>query len=249
VEKVEKDCSRARASDSKEAVISVIIPAFNEEKTLSPVIQRTHETLRDFGMSYEIIVVDDGSTDKTANATLQNGAILISNGQNRGKGHALVLGIKKARGSILIMMDADGAHQPEEIPKLLYPILSKNPGVSVVIGSRFLGNLEEKAISRIHFIGNKIFNLLIKFFTGEWVTDSQSGFRAYRREVLKKLNIKSSGFEIETEMTIKALKGGFPIKEVPITCKRRRYATSRINTFKDGFDILKIIVDASLSKV
>lgn len=246
VETLEKNSKCALSSDSRDSMISVIIPAFNEEKTLSRVLERTHDTLRNLGTPYEIIVVNDGSTDETANVALQNDVTLVSNGQNCGKGQALASGIAKAKGSILVTMDADGSHQPEEIPKLLYPIMADNPGSRIVVGSRFLGNLEENAISHVHFIGNKIFNLLIKLLTGTGITDSQSGFRAYRREVLENLNIRSTGFEIETEMIMSGLKEGFSIEEVPITCKRRTDSVSRLHTFRDGFSILKIIVEESL---
>lgn len=238
---------RFNEDGSKETVLSVVIPAFNEERTLSEIVQRTQKTLRSLGMPYEIIVMDDGSTDRTAETALQNGVVVISTSQNKGKGYAMRLGIEKTTGSIVITMDADGSHQPEEIPKLLLPILEKNPGSPVVIGSRFMGCIEEEAISRMHFIGNKVFTFLIRMFTGTWITDSQSGFRAYKRGVLKKLNIKSERFEIETEMILKVLKAGFSVKEVPITCKRRIYSNSRLQTFRDGFKILKTIFASLIS--
>jgi hypothetical protein len=143
-------------------------------------------------------------------------------------------------------MDADGSHQPEEIPKLLRPMLRKNPGATFVVGSRFTGSIERQAISRLNFAGNKIFNLLITILTGESITDSQSGFRAYRREVLDNLRIKSSGFAVETEMLLKVLRGSFKMKEVPITCRRRAFSTSRLSPLRDGLKILGAIITDSL---
>jgi glycosyltransferase involved in cell wall biosynthesis len=233
--------------DSKLSVISVVIPAYNEEKTVRAIIQRAHQILRDVGMPYEIVVVDDGSTDETARIASQNNAVLVANGINRGKGHSLCMGIEKSKGSIVVTMDADGAHQPEEIPKLLFPIL-KSPHIDAVIGSRFLGDLDVSAMSKLHFVGNKLINLTMRILTGKWISDSQSGFRAYRREVFDSMKIESMGFDIETELTIKALVNGFTIAEVPITCMRRVDSVSRLNTFKDGLAIFRTIFESSLSE-
>jgi glycosyltransferase involved in cell wall biosynthesis len=232
---------------SRLSVISVVIPAYNEGKTVGSVIQRAHQVLRDLEIPYEIIVVDDGSTDETARIASQSGAVLVSNGVNRGKGHSLCMGIEKSKGSIVVTMDADGSHQPEEIPKLLSPILRRNPRIDAVIGSRFLGDLEESAMSNMRFVGNKIINLVIKMLTGKWITDSQSGFRAYRREIFDSTRIKSKGFDIETELTIKALVNGFILTEVPITCTRRVDSVSKLSTFRDGFAIFRTIFESSLS--
>jgi len=233
---------------SEPLLLSVLIPAYNEEKTVGSVIQRTHRVLMYLGLPYEIIVVDDGSTDATAKVSSQNRVLLVSNGINRGKGYSLCMGIQKSRGSIIITIDADGAHQPEEIPKLLLPILRRNPRIDAVVGSRFLGDLEESAMSNLHFAGNKIINLVIRILTGKWVTDSQSGFRAYRREIFDSTKIKSKGFDIEAELTIKALTNGFKLMEVPITCAGRIDSDSRLHTFRDGFAIFRAIFESSLSE-
>jgi glycosyltransferase involved in cell wall biosynthesis len=233
---------------SKLSNVSVVIPAYNEEKTVRSVVQRAHRVMQDLGMPYEILVVDDGSTDGTARIASQSGVVLVSNGVNRGKGHSLCMGIEKSKGSIVVTMDSDGSHQPEEIPKLLFPILRRNPRVDAVIGSRFLGELEESAMSNLHFVGNKIICLVMRILTGKWVTDSQSGFRAYRREVFDGVRIKSKGFDIETELTIKALVNGFNLAEVPITCTRRVDSVSRLNTFRDGFAIFRTIFESALSE-
>lgn len=226
--------------------ISVIIPAFNEDGTLGSIIERTRKILGAFGMPYEIIVADDGSTDETARIALSQDVILVSNTHNKGKGHALSQGIAKASGSIIITMDADGSHRPEEIPKLLYPMLKKNPGVPVVIGSRFTGCIEPKAISKLNLAGNVIFNLMIRILTGRRITDSQSGFRAYRRHVLEKLKVESLGFAVDTEMILKVFKENFRMKEIPITCRRRICSNSRLSPVKDGLHILKTIMAVSL---
>jgi hypothetical protein len=234
--------------DSGLLTISVVIPAYNEEKTVGSLVQRAHKVLQDLGIPYEIIVVDDGSRDATARIASQSGAILVSNGINRGKGHSLCMGIGKSKGSIVVTMDADGSHQPEDIPRLLFPILRNDPRADAVIGSRFLGELEESAMSNMRFVGNKIICLVLRVLTGKWVTDSQSGFRAYRREIFNGTTIKSKGFEIETELTVMALVNGFVLAEVPITCMSRANSVSRLNPFSDGFSIFRTIFECSLTE-
>ena len=158
------------------------------------------------------------------------------------------MGVEKSKGSIVVTMDADGSHHPEEIPRLLLPIVKGDPWVDAVIGSRFLGEIEESAMSNLHFVGNKIICVVMRILTGKWVTDSQSGFRAYRREVFKSARIKSKGFDIETELTIKSLVNGFTLAEVPITCSRRFDSVSKLNTFRDGLNIFKTMFESSLSE-
>ena len=227
-------------------VISVIMPAFNEEQTVGSIIRRTEEVLQMLVENYELIVIDDGSTDKTAQRAVQNGATVISNGGNLGKGWALSTGLQQARGHFIVTMDTDGAHRPEEIPRLLYPIVEGN-GVDVVIGSRFRGHIEDNAIPRLNLLGNKIFNLVLSIILGQRVTDSQSGFRVYKRTVVEELIIDSQGFEAETEMVCKVFRRNFGVKEVPITCKSRNGTLSKLNSFNDGFKILKTILRFSLA--
>jgi len=248
----EKNCQKVpsgmNGADSKLSTVSVIIPAYNEEKTVGTLVQRVNRVLRDLALPYEIIVVDDGSTDETARVASQSGALLVSNGVNRGKGHSLCMGIEKAMGSLVVTMDADGSHQPEDIPKLLFPILKNDPPTDAVIGSRFLGELEESGMSKLHFVGNKLINLVIRILTGQSVTDSQSGFRAYRHEIFDSTKVESMGFEIETELTVKALINGFVLREVPIMCMSRVDSDSRLNTFRDGLTIFRTIFEFSLNE-
>ena len=227
-------------------VISVIMPAFNEEQAVGSVIRRTEEVLRMLVEKYELIVIDDGSTDKTVQHASQNGAIVISNARNLGKGCTLRRGFQQARGHIIVTMDTDGANNPEEIPKLLYPILEGN-GVDVVLGSRFIGYIEDNAIPRLNILGNTIINLVLSFILGHRITDSQSGFRAYKRTVVKNLTIDSQGFEVETEMICRLFKTNLGVKEVPITCNGRNGTLSKLNPFKDGLKILTTIFRYTLA--
>lgn len=233
-----KDCRKA------DPLVSVVVPAFNEEEVLESVVNRIHRTLEGLSLSYEVIVVDDGSTDRTALVANRCRALVLNNTLNMGKGFALRKGFRRARGYIVVTIDADDSHRPEEIPRLVYPLLNDDD-VDVVLGSRFVGNSNREVTSRLHLIGNTIINISLLFLTRRWISDSQSGFRAYRQEVLKELNLQSLGYEIESEMTVKVLKNGFKLREIPITCERRNKGSSKLRTFADGYKILKSIFKAS----
>ncbi len=224
--------------------ISVVIPAYNEEHNLSFVLQDIHDILTKVGLPYEIIVVNDGSQDKTAEVARGFDVVLIDNRRNLGKGSSLINGFVHTKGNIIVTMDADGSHRAEDIPHLIHPLL-KNGNVQAAIGSRFVNSIGKRSTSELHLVGNRIINALILLLTGRFVSDSQSGFRAYRRNALMKIKLHSSGFDIESEMTIKFLKKGLAITEVPITCYPRKNGLTRIQPFKDGFNIVRSIIKAA----
>lgn len=228
-------------------VISVIIPSFNEEKSLVEVLRRTHSVLNKIGLSYEIIVVNDGSTDRTSKVVLEGKSLLVENPQNLGKGASMKRGLKRANGEFIVFMDADGEHSPEDIPLLLYPFLYDKQ-LSVVFGSRFFSKIEGEVRSRLHLMGNKLFNLIIYILTGKLVTDSLSGFRVFRSPVLKCISIDSSNFDVEAEILLKVLKNGFEFKEVPITFNPRIQGSSKVRPFRDGLNILKAILKYSFTR-
>lgn len=163
----------------------------------------------------EVIVVDDGSTDETAKIVQNNGAILVQHPENRGKGIAMLSGIQKATGDIVVFMDADLQHRPEDIEKLVQPIFDSSADLS--IGVRTLGSRKEMPPQRrfTNFLGNFLVYLMIR----TWISDTQSGFRAIKKEYLEKMKFKSQRYEIEIEMLLWTHRLGMRIQEVPIHVK------------------------------
>ena len=220
---------------NSEKLLSVVIPVFNEELTIGDVIRRLKATMQKIGFKYEIIAVDDFSEDRSLDISKSQSVKVYSLKRHMGKGYALRVGFAKAKGEIIATIDSDGSHRPEELPLLLTPILKDQ--ADLVIGSRFL--LEEPASAKkLNETGVRLFNLLIKIFTRTEVSDSQSGYRIMKSDILKNLRLKSSEYEIESEMLVKTAQKGFRVKEVPISFEQRTYGKSRLDPMVDGFKIL-----------
>ena len=147
--------------------------------------------------------------------------------------------ITQAKGDIIITIDSDGSHRPEELLRVLTPVLKDK--ADLVIGSRYL-NQKNVAARKLNAFGVRIFNLLIQLLTGTVITDSQSGYRAMKREVLNNQNLKSTGYEIESEMLVKTAKESFRVVEVPISFEQRTYGRSGVDPLLDGSKILLSIV-------
>jgi glycosyltransferase involved in cell wall biosynthesis len=229
----------------KRSAVTVVIPAYNEEKTIGNIINETTSIMNELGVAYEIIVVDDGSSDRTGQIASNHKTIVLSNKKNHGKGYALRRALKHSTGDIIVTIDSDGEHQPKEIPDLIDPLFN---GTDIVAGSRFL-NRKKRMTTNLNIIGNFLFNAAIMTLTGKVVTDSQTGFRAIKRDVLEELNLESNGYEIEAEITVKGLKNGFTYTEKPITVERRKYNVSKLRLLSDGTRILKTILKAKFTKI
>ena len=188
-----------------------IIPAYNEEAALADVIKKTLEYVD------EVIIVNDGSVDNTAEIALEAGAELINHKTNLGKGEALKSGFKAVKDdSIIITIDGDGQHNPEEIPIVLKPILED--GADLVNGSRYLYGHEENTPA-YRRIGQQVLDIATNISAGINVTDSQSGFRAFSPKARDCFRFKDTGFGIESEMLVDASEAGLKIVEVPITVR------------------------------
>jgi glycosyltransferase involved in cell wall biosynthesis len=224
-----------------ETLISVIIPVFNEATTIANIIERTKAVLKKLGFKYEIIVVDDCSTDESLEILEKENAQVISLKKHMGKGYALRVGLTKTKGQIITTIDSDGSHLPEELPLLLNPILQKK--ADLVIGSRY-SNKKSATYKKLNAIGVHLFNLLIKILTGTEVSDSQSGYRVMKASVLSNMSLNSREYEIESEMLVKTARQRFKIIEVPISFEQRTYGTSSLDPMVDGFKILLSILFA-----
>lgn len=228
--------------------ISIVIPCLNEEPALKLLLPQIHEIMGKLRLPYEVIVVDDGSSDKTADVAQKNYANVLINPHNQGKGRALQKGFRHAKGDIIITMDGDGSHKAEDIPRIIEPILKA--GYELVIGSRFLNMSNNNAISLRQLLGNKILNYMIWLLTGRRLTDSQSGFRGFSKNLLHTIgSLSSKGYEIESEFTVKSIKRfRNKVIEIPIKNLDRLEGASRLVIIRDGVKILKRIIKDTFLK-
>ncbi|MCL5054718.1 MAG: glycosyltransferase family 2 protein [Firmicutes bacterium] len=210
--------------------ISIVIPVYNEEKTVQEMIAK----VRQIPFGKEIIVVDDGSTDKTAEIlhSLQEGSlVLLRHEQNKGKGAALRTGFSRASGEIIIIQDADLEYNPEDYPALLQPILEGK--ADVVYGSRFLGG-PHRVLFFWHYAGNRFLTLLSNILSNLNLSDMETGYKVFKKEVLNQIKLKSNRFGFEPEFTIKIAKRKMRVYEVPISYYGRDYSEGKKITWKDG---------------
>ena len=193
--------------------VSVVIPAKNEAETLPRVLDDLNATLprlRSAGFDVEVLVVDDRSTDRTAELARARGATVVSNPRRSGKGMALRAGFESAGGDILAMMDADYSHRAEELPIFLDAIAADNVGL--VIGSRVVGGSEE--YHHVRALGNVFLSAALGIATGRYLSDALNGFKVFRRDVFSDFRYTSVHFEIEIEIIANTMRKGYRIVEV-----------------------------------
>ena len=213
------------------ANVSIIIPALNEESSVGKLISR----IRELHPDYEVIVVNDGSTDQTAKVAKEAGARVYSHPYRIGNGAAVKAGIRQARGDVLVFMDADGQHKPEEIEKLLAPI----PRYDMVVGARQKGG--QASVGRA--LGNRVYNLLASYVAKFKVEDLTSGFRAVKANIARQLlYLLPNSYSYPTTLTLSVLRNGLTLKYVPISVRYRTSGKSQINLVKDGTRFFLIIV-------
>jgi len=221
--------------------VSVILPAYNEEKTIYDVIQRIpHNISKDL----RVIVVDDGSTDNTSKEAERAGAYVLRHRKNLGVGAAMKTAVEASLqngADILVKIDADGQHDPTEIPKLIKPILDNE--ADLVVGARSKQVFQKMPFPKRY--GNFFFSWLVRFVVACQVYDSQSGFRAMTRKLVESISFDSK-FTYTQEMIIKAARRRFRIKEVKICCNRRVVGDSKVvlNVYVYGTKVLPIILRA-----
>lgn len=222
--------------------VVVVIPAYNEERTISGVICG----LKQQGFT-QIIVVDDGSSDRTGQLASQAGVILLRHLLNRGLGGALGTGIKAALRlgpDIIVTFDADGQHDPDDLPQLLKPIEAGE--ADVVIGSRLLA---PRGMPRLRRLANWTANLLTYLLFRVWTTDSQSGLRAFSREAAARIRIMTNGMEVSSEIIAETVAHGLKYTEVPVKAIYTDYSLSKGQSFAVGLRTLRKLVLAKARRL
>ena len=211
--------------------VSVIIPAYNEAQTIGDLVSKTRALYPDF----EIIVIDDGSTDDTGAVAKNSGAAVYSHPYNIGNGAAVKSGIRIASGNILVFMDGDGQHDPDDIAKLLEHF----PEFDMVVGAR--SKADHASLGRT--LGNTAYNWLASYVAKFRVWDLTSGFRAVKADIAHNLlYLLPNTYSYPTTLTLSVLRNGRPVKYVPVKAKKRRSGKSGISMFKDSVRFFMIII-------
>jgi len=214
--------------------LSVIIPAFNEERTIEELIKKVDAVLLANDIEKEIIVVDDGSIDNTLNIleSLENKhkLVLVKHQKNQGKGAAIRTGILKATGEFVIIQDADLEYNPNDYDKLLVPFFENK--AEVVYGSRILSNAKRGKLA--FYLGGRLVTLATNIIYGLKLTDEPTCYKVFKRDLLNSLNLECNGFEFCPEVTAKIARKGIGIYEVPISYNARNKSEGKKIKWQDG---------------
>jgi len=227
--------------------LSIIIPCYNERETIRRIIEAVRAApVKD----KEIIIVDDCSTDGTKelleSELCHSVDKIVYHEQNRGKGAALRTGFQSSSGDILVVQDADLEYDPNELPLLMEPIVKDR--ADVVFGSRFISGAPHRVVYFWHMVGNKFLTLLSNMFTNINLTDMETCYKMFRKEVIHEINIEEDRFGFEPEITAKIARGNWRIYEVGISYYGRTYSEGKKIGWRDGFRAIFAIVKYNLLK-
>ena len=219
--------------------LSVIIPCFNERRTIRTIVEKVKAVVP---AGTEIIIVDDASTDGTAaiiDKLAGDGVAVARHAMNRGKGAAMETGFRLARGEIVLVQDADLEYDPRDYAQLLSPI--ENGEADVVFGSRFSGGRPHRVVYFWHMVGNRLLTLLSNVFTNINLSDMETGYKAFRRDVLEDLRIEEERFGFEPEITAKLAQRRCRFFEVGISYYGRTYDEGKKIGWRDGLSALRCV--------
>ena len=221
--------------------VSFVIPALNEEGIVGKTIKSIPvDEIEEAGYDVEIIVVNNNSTDNTAQEAKDAGATVFLE-KNRGYGNAYIRGFKEATGDIIIMGDADGTYPLEQSMDFINYIV--DDGSDFVIGSRFKGTIEKGAMPALHqYIGNPLLTKMLNILFNSEYSDTHCGMRAFTKDALHKMNLTAPGMEFAVEMVIEAREKNLNIKEIPISYKKRGGGEAKLSSFTDGWSHVKYML-------
>jgi glycosyltransferase involved in cell wall biosynthesis len=218
--------------------VSVVIPCLDEERAVGTVVDEAWHGLETAGLDGEVIVVDNGSRDRSAEIARERGARVVHE-RRRGYGSAYLRGLKEAHGDIVVMVDADGTYPLDNLDEFVAEI---DKGADMVLGSRFRGSIQKGAMPWSHrWIGNPVLTAVLNVFFGVKVSDAHCGLRAIRRDVVPRLHLQSTGMEFASEMILKAAKRKLTVTDIPIEY-RPRIGESKLNTVRDGWRHLRFML-------
>ena len=226
-------------------IVSFLIPAFNEARTIAEVIDRVTQ----LPFQKQLIVIDDGSTDETPGILerLSEGRddLVVIRQANRGKGAAIRAGIPRIEGEIVVIQDADMEYDPAEVPSLIDPIVQGH--ADVVYGSRLAGGRPQRAYLFWHLLGNRFLSLFTGILYNTTLSDMETGYKAFRSDVLRSLDLRENDFAIEPEITGRICKLHLRIYELPISYYGRTYAEGKKITWRDGFKAVWVLIRVRFS--
>ncbi len=215
---------------SKVEMVSVVIPTLNEAGTIFEAVTTIHKNLH---YPHEIIIVDSNSTDGTIEIVKDTKFCRLIIEPRRGYGIALRTGMKNAKGNIIVMVDADGTYEFKHIQRLLDHMIAKD--ADMVLGTRMYD--PKKAMGFFNFLGNKVITFCFDFCYSQFLSDSQSGFRAISHQAIDRVKLKETDMAFATEMLIQFAKEGYSMMEIPTTYKHRSYGKTKLKPFKSGIQI------------
>ena len=220
--------------------VSVVMPCLNEEETLGICLEKARDTIQRLGLHAEIVVADNGSTDRSVEIAERYGARVVRESR-KGYGSAYLAGFAAARGRFIVMADSDDSYDWTEIDRFLVPL---REGADFVIGTRLRGKIDPGAMPWLHrYVGNPVLTGTLNLLFRAGISDAHCGMRGFRRDALERMRLRTTGMEFASEMVIKAAKAGLRIVEIPITLhKDKRSRKPHLRTWRDGWRHLRFML-------